>query len=194
MTDEKFKVPPAPAPMPLKEGVAQLDAAPKASESAVPNTKIEVPETKEESASLRGTNPYEGTIIDKWGLGPSILQPTRALVAILVILFVGVLMGTIFFGGGEQDCVQQGLRGVIRNPGVKGKVYRCGVVPKTENCIFYVMNGSLTDKKVREFYQQVSDLTGVPKYTIDLGNVEYASSVIKPGFIAEIFVPSIVHR
>lgn len=193
MTDVKFKVPPAPAPMPHKEATAQLDAAPKTSEPVVPNTKIEVPEPKEGS-SLRGENPYEGTIIDKWGLGPSLLQPTGAIISILVILLVGLLLGSIFFGGGEQNCVEQGLRGVIRNPGIKGKVYRCGVVPKTENCIFYVMNGSLTDKKVREFYQQVSDLTGVPKYTIDLGNVEYASSVIKPGYIAEIFVPSIVHR
>ena len=195
MTDVKFKVPPAPAPLPRKEGEAQLDAAPKVSEPVVPNTKIEVSEPKDESVSLRGANPYEGTIVEKWGIGPSILQPAHALISILVILFVGILLGAVLFGGDDQSSVQQGLQGVIPNPEVRGRnIGRCGRVPKTSECIFFIMNASRLDKHAREFYQQVSDLTEVPKYTIELANVEYASYLIRPGYIAQIYVPSIVRH
>ena len=196
MTDTKFKIPPA--PMPRKEGVPQLNVTPgsnTAPAADAPNTEIQTPETKTPATSLRGSNPYEGTIIESWGLGPSILKPRNALIVILMVLVVGMFMGIFFFGGSGQKVVQ-GLQGVVPNPEVKGRsaIYRCGTVERTRECILFLMNASRSDKEVREFYQQASDITGVPKYSIELVNVQYASHRIRPGYIAQIYIPSLTRH
>ena len=188
MTDPKttFKVPPP--PMPRGQAGVSMGA------SGAPKPVAESLKPKLASANGTSRSPYEGTILEKWGLSPSLLEPKKALLTLCGILFIGIVMGAILFGGKKQQVVQ-GLMGVISNPEIRGRqVGRCGAVDRTLGCILYLMNASRGDKQARDFYQQASDITGLPQYTIELGNVEYASYRIRPGYIAQIYIPPITHR
>lgn len=181
MTDPKaFKAPPPPAPRKELGGTKPVGESLKA---------------KLSSSDIAGNKSlYEGTILEKCGLSPSILEPKKALLGLCGVLLIGIIMGAMLFGGKKQQVIQ-GLVGVVPNPEIRGRqVGRCGAVDRTLGCVLFMMNASRGDRRARDFYQQASDITGVPQYTIELGNVEYASYQIRPGYIAQIYIPPITRR
>ncbi len=108
-----------------------------------------------------------------------------------IIFILGIFFGNVFFGGGEGNQVIQGLAGVVQNsePEISTKS-RCGIAERTQGCILYLMNASRTDKEAKDFYNQAADITGVPPYDIQMSNIRYATTVIRPGHIAQLNIPA----
>ena len=95
---------------------------------------------------------------------PPVLLTTKVIGAI----FAGIFLFGIIFGATRQ---------------------RCGIAEKTQGCVLFIMNATRRDREARSFYDEAARITGVPSYTIELGNIEYATSIIRPGFIAQINIP-----
>lgn len=147
------------------------------------------------------TKPYQGTakqaqqnnlptdnFASAFNLPMSIFKKNTVIGVLCGVLFIGLLLGATIFGGGSVSV--QGLSNFVLNPEVPAGRYRCGVVERTQGCVIYIMNPSRTDKKGKDFYADAARFTGVPESTIQLGNIEYASRIIPPGYIAQINIPS----
>ncbi len=121
---------------------------------------------------------------------PPVLLTTKVMGAILAgIFFFGIMFGATVFGGKTQTTTT-GLQGVVRNPEVAPGRKRCGIAERTQGCVLFIMNASRRDREARSFYDEAARITGVPSYTIELGNIEYATSIIRPGYLAQINVPA----
>lgn len=120
---------------------------------------------------------------------PPVLLTTKVMGAIMAGIFLfGILFGATVFGGTTQTTTS-GLQGVVRNPEVPAGRKRCGIAERTQGCVLFMMNASRRDREARSFYDEAARITGVPSYTIELGNIEYATSIIRPGFLAQINIP-----
>ena len=103
---------------------------------------------------------------------------------------VGLIFG-VMISGGESAPPPQRCRLVhIENPDIKGGFRLCGTVPPTEPCEIYMMNTTQYDKKVEDFFPEVTRLTERPGHLISLENPMYSKYLIKPGTFARIKVPS----
>ena len=80
---------------------------------------------------------------------------------------------------------------VTPNSYVKGKIAICGTVKSTAPCLYYVLNGTLYDRPVEDFFDEVSEKTKRSKYRIAIENAMYSKHVIAPGRFAEIVVPAL---
>ena len=142
-----------------------------------------------ESHSVNAQNSYEDNIITKFNLPPQTLQ-TKIAVTILAGIFVfGMMLGCVMSGAGERPTIQ-GLGDFVRNPHITGNMRRCGQIDPNRECILYVMNSKNYDRLGEDFFQTAQDITGVPKYSIQLSNTNYANVLIQPGWIAQIYIPS----
>lgn len=120
---------------------------------------------------------------------PPVLLTTKVMGAILAGVFLfGILFGATVFGGTTKTTTS-GLQGVVRNPEVPAGRKRCGIAERTQGCVLFMMNATRRDREARSFYDEAARITGVPSYTIELGNIEYATSIIRPGFLAQINIP-----
>ena len=137
-------------------------------------------------------NPYQKNFAEELNLPPKILE-TKVMGSILAgLFFFGLMMGCVMFGGSTTTKVQ-GLDGVIQNPDVQNKprLGRCGgVSDPNRECVLYIMNAKTFDRLGSEFYQEAQNITGVPKYSIQLANLQYANALIRPGYIAQIYIPA----
>ncbi|MBQ4084585.1 MAG: hypothetical protein IJC30_02880 [Alphaproteobacteria bacterium] len=138
-----------------------------------------------------GSGQYDNNFAVDLGLPPVVLT-TKIMSAIMIgVCFFGLILGALFFGGGGKKVVQTGLEGVVRNPEIPPGRRRCGMAEKTQGCTLYIMNAERRDREARDFYDEASRVTGVPVYTIKFGNVEYATSIVRPEYIAQINIPPI---
>ncbi len=120
---------------------------------------------------------------------PPVLLTTKVIGAIFAGIFLfGIIFGATVFGSTTKTTTS-GLQGVVRNPEVRAGRQRCGIAEKTQGCVLFIMNATRRDREARSFYDEAARITGVPSYTIELGNIEYATSIIRPGFIAQINIP-----
>lgn len=183
-------------PLPYQGQVSQQPIAEK---NAVSNESFssfgEVPNeyiASENKKNTDETGPYDNNFAADLGLPPAVLT-TKVMIAIMIsVCFFGLILGALFFGGGSAPAVsQQGLQGVVKNPEIPVGRRRCGIAEKTQGCTLYIMNAERRDREARDFYDEASRVTGVPVYTIKFGNVEYATSIIRPGYIAQINIPPI---
>ena len=170
-----FKAPSEPAP--------EMSVTEEYVASAPAEFKASIPE---KSSGL-----YDNNFAADLGLSP-VLLTTKIMGCILAaVCFFGLILGALFFGGGSKAVVTTGLEGVVANPEIPSGRRRCGIAEKTQGCTLYIMNAERRDREARDFYDEASRVTGVPAYTIKFGNVEYATSVIRPGYIAQINIPPI---
>lgn len=116
------------------------------------------------------------------------IDKKKALFGGIIALTVGIFIGSIFFGGGDQ-VVQNGLQGVVVNPEVPKGRARCGVAEKMQGCVLYVMNPQRQELNGRDFYDLASQLTGRQRFVIETGNMRYSSVKIRPGAIAQLNIP-----
>lgn len=138
-----------------------------------------------------GSGLYDNNFAAALGLPPVVLT-TKIMSAIMIgVCFFGLILGALFFGGGGKKVVTNGLTGVVTNPEIPPGRRRCGIAEKTQGCTLYIMNAERRDREARDFYDEASRVTGVPVYTIKFGNVEYATSIVRPGYIAQINIPPI---
>ena len=121
---------------------------------------------------------------------PMSLLNTKTFFAVLAGVFVvGMLFGWALFGGGETATHVQGLAGVVRNPEVEQGLTRCGLAPRGERCVLYVMNNRLREIRASDLFERAEQMTGVAKFRIDMANVDYTSTIIRPGEFAQIAIP-----
>lgn len=132
---------------------------------------------------------YDNNFAADFNLPPKVLQ-TKFISAIAAgILFVGMLFGCVM--APTEKVKQVGLDGVVSNPYFQEHpVYRCGVVEADKACVLYIMNAKGYDQLGKDFFVQAANITGVPEYTIRINNVTYAEKLIRPGYIAQIYIPS----
>ncbi len=192
MTDEQkpvFKAPNIPsqgksATTPVSASAPSLSTGVKTAAPSIP--AYEKKAAQQEIKNSQGL--YDNNFAAQLGLPPSILQ-TKVMVGVLcTVLFFGMMLGCTMSGGGGQTHTQ-GLTGVVLNPEVPANRQRCGIAERTQGCVLYLQNPSRRDREARDFYQEASRMTGVASYTIELGNIEYATSIIRPGWIAQINIP-----
>lgn len=148
-----------------------------------------VPQTKKEEPVQ--SNAYANNFAADLNLPPKILE-TKVMGSILAgLFFFGIMMGCVMFGGETTQRVQ-GLDGIVANPDVqnKGNLRRCGTIDPNKECVLFVMNAKTHDRLGSDFYQEAQNVTGVPKYSIQLANVQYANALIRPGYIAQIYIPA----
>ena len=144
------------------------------------------------SSQVQQAQPTKGLYDDNFAAQfnlPPVLLTTKVMGAIMAgIFFFGILFGAMVFGGTTKTTTS-GLQGVVRNPEVPAGRRRCGIAERTQGCVLFIMNASRRDREARSFYDEAARITGVPSYTIELGNIEYATSIIRPGFLAQINIP-----
>ena len=180
-----FKAPNIPS-----KGMAAPTAAPSpnGTKTAAPSIPAYEKTLSQPAAVSPDKGLYDDNFAAQLGLPPSFLQ-TKIMAAILVIvLLVGMMLGCSMSGDSGKTRTQ-GLTGVVLNPEVPANRQRCGIAERTQGCVLYLQNPSRRDREARDFYQEASRMTGVASYTIELGNIEYATSIIRPGWIAQINIP-----
>ena len=124
---------------------------------------------------------------------PSSLLKTKVFVFLLLgVFFLGLLFGGALFGGSKSAAPQQGmLNGLVLNPDIEKGLRRCGVAARTDRCVLYIMNSLRKEVKVSEMFQLAAQLTNIPSYRIQMDNIDYNSTIIKPGQFAQISVPGL---
>lgn len=177
--------------MPLKGTTPPAGINPAQGAPSVPQYQKQASTTPAEANAnippVRGL--YDDNFAARFNLPPSVLTTkVMSMIAGGILLF-GLILGGMLFGGSGNTQRMQGLDGVVLNPEVPGNRRRCGIAERTQGCVIYLMNPTRRDREARDFYAEASRLTGVPTYTIELGNIEYATSIIRPGWIAQINIP-----
>ena len=83
----------------------------------------------------------------------------------------------------------RGLDGVVLNPNVPSGRSRCGVADPQQGCVLYLMNPRNTEVAAKEFYTTAAKWTNRKLFMIETNNLHYGSTIIKPGYIAQINIP-----
>ncbi len=105
--------------------------------------------------------------------------------SIFFVFLIGIFFGFLFFGGDEAP-VNTGLAGVVGNPEVPSGRPRCGMVEYGQGCVLYIVNSNRREINAKELYSLAAQITKVPVYMIETGNLRYNNTLIKPGYIAQI--------
>ncbi len=108
------------------------------------------------------------------------------LIAIIAIFLIGLIFGGIFFGGSSSNTKSTGLAGVVANMEVPAGRPRCGMVEYGQGCVLYIVNAQRREINAKELYTLAAQMTKVPVYLIETGNLRYNNTLIKPGYIAQI--------
>jgi hypothetical protein len=111
----------------------------------------------------------------------------KALIAVLVVFFVGFFFAKMFFT--EQKVVQHGLQGVVPNVEVPKGRARCGLAERAQGCVLYIMNPQRQELNARDFYDLAAQLTGRQRFVIETSNMRYAGIKIRPGELAQLNIP-----
>jgi len=210
MTD--FKAPPPPggfapaptppaAPAPQPEPVAAPELAPVAEEPAAPAEPVAEPveevaapeaapaEQSKTNAVLGKFQAQKEKIMEKFNALPG---NKRQVVVAAGVFVIGLLMGTIMFGGSSDAPAPapKGLQGVVSNPDIKEPLKRCGQVEASSPCVLYVMNSYTYEKLAEDFFETAVAVTRRKDLVIRMDNVRYAAMRIPPGYFAQIKIPA----
>ena len=128
-----------------------------------------------------------------WQVKFNALQEPKKLALVAGVMFViGLLFGSIMFGGEEVVTVQQGLEGVVANPDIKTQMRRCGQQGSpSDPCVLYIMNSYNYEKFAKDFFEEAIKLTGRRQFVIESDNMHYGSMRIRPGEFAQIKIPKL---
>lgn len=159
--------------------------APNASAATtVSRTAAQTQAATQNAADEKGKN-----FVKDLNLPPKIME-TKVMAAVVAgIMVFGMMMGCMMFGGDETRVVQ-GLTDVVINPDIQKNLWRCGQIDPNRECVLYIMNAKTYDRLGSDFFQEAQNITGVPKYSIQMINVRYANVLIRPGYIAQIYIPA----
>ena len=110
---------------------------------------------------------------------------------ILLLMGISALFG-VFLGAGSfssSESSSHGLDWVVANPDVQAGRSRCGLVDSHQGCVLYIMNPEKRNVTGKDFYSVAAKWTKRERYQIETGNMHYGSKQIKPGHIAQIYIP-----
>lgn len=180
--DLKFKAPSIPAGQPASEFVKPASATVTTVSPAEGSASAQVP-------PVIKTN-YDNNFAADFNLPPKVLQTKFVFMFAGIILILGMLFGCVFAPSGAPTQQCGGLGDIVINPAYQNHpVRRCGQVDVNQACVLYIMNARPSDRYGRDFFEQASNITGVPVHTIRISNVEYSEKLIRPGFITQIYIP-----
>ena len=121
----------------------------------------------------------------------SYLQNKTVLMLLIIATMVGALLSFLMMLDSKQSTTCRGLGFVVANPEVPAGKSRCGLVEPHQACILYIMNSKNHEVTGKDFYNIAAKWTNREPYLINTSNMKYSSTRIKPGHIAEIFIPSL---
>lgn len=136
-------------------------------------------------------SPYVPNFATDFNLPASVIQTKGILSIFGVTLIIGMIFGSIFFGGSDNAPRPTGLQGVVRNPDITSEMKRCGLIDKGQACVLYIMNTTRYDKKAEDFFDDAVKLTEIQKFSIQMVNPKYAKTIIPPGRFAQIKIPNV---
>lgn len=170
--DNQFKAPPVPPKAP---------------------TPVFMPKEHPQETPIKGL--YDDNFAADLNL-PAKFLTTKMMTMILGgTLLVGMLFGSVLFGGSSAPVVatnsRDTIKGVVPNDEITTATPRCGFAEKGQACLLYIQNNSRYDKIAEDFFDDVVRLMGVSKYHVSMVNVSYAKQRIRPGYIAQIKVPDV---
>lgn len=113
---------------------------------------------------------------------------------VMMMLVIAALFGGIFsymMAPAPQTQANRGLDGIVFNPDVPSGRSRCGLVEPHQGCVLYIMNPKNQEVTGKDFYATAAKWTGRERYLIETSNMHYGSTRIKPGYIAQINIPSL---
>lgn len=113
---------------------------------------------------------------------------------VMLMLLIAVMIGAIFsymLSPSQQGQACRGLDGIVFNPDVPAGKSRCGLVEPHQGCVLYIMNPKNKEVTGKDFYNTAAKWTNREPYLINTSNMHYSSMRIKPGYIAQIYVPSL---
>ncbi len=131
-------------------------------------------------------------IVERFKIPEKYLKVKSVLLLLSVCLLIGVVLGYIFFSGGDKHKNEQFTIGyIVVNPEVPPKRGRCGAAESSSGCILYVQNNQRRERDARDFYPLIEQMTGINRFQIETANMRYAHRSIKPGYIAQFYIPPI---
>lgn len=148
-------------------------------------------ETPQTSTPTMERGAYEDNFAADLGLPPSVLKTKVMGIIMAVVLIVGIVFGTLMFGGSDDQQQQVGLQGVVQNMDMDRPLPRCGMVDKGQACVLYIMNHTRYDRTAEDFFDEAVRLTEVSRYSISMVNTRYAKQRIGPGRFAQIKIPNV---
>ncbi len=80
---------------------------------------------------------------------------------------------------------------VVLNGKAASNMRICGSVAPSESCLMYILNNKHYDKIAEDFFEEVAQKSQRPMKVIRESNLNYAKSLIKSGYFAEIIVPAL---
>ena len=111
---------------------------------------------------------------------------------VMMLMILAALIGAVssyLFAASKGNSSGTGLDGIVLNQDVPPGRNRCGLVEKRQGCVLYIMNPKNIEVTARDFYATAAKWTERERYLIETGNMHYASTRIKPGYIAQINIP-----
>lgn len=113
--------------------------------------------------------------------------------AVIMLMALAVIFGALcsymLLPSRHSGAAGRGLDGIVFNPDVPAGRSRCGLVEPHQGCVLYIMNPRNQEIAAKEFYTTASRWTQRERYLIEIGNMHYGSTIIKPGYIAQINIP-----
>ena len=110
------------------------------------------------------------------------------------LFLLGAFFGCAMSGSSPAPQPTQNVVGisnrVIANGDKKTRLFICGSVAPSQSCLFYVLNSKSYDRVAEDFFEDISRATGRSVFNIRLDNPLYQKQPIRPGYFAEVIVPS----
>lgn len=134
---------------------------------------------------------YDDNFAADLNLPATVLKTKTVALVFAVTLLVGVIFGSVMFGGSSAQQQSTGLQGVVPNMDLDRVWPRCGTVEKGQACVLYLMNNTRYDKTAEDFFDEAVRLMEVSRYSISMVNTRYAKQRINPGYFAQIKIPNV---
>lgn len=115
---------------------------------------------------------------------------------VLMLMLISVVVGGIFshmLSPAPKNQANRTLDGIVFNQDVPPGKSRCGLVEPHQGCVLYIMNPKNQEVSGKDFFTTAAKWTGRERYLIDTSNIHYAGTRIKPGYIAQIYIPSLTY-
>ena len=118
------------------------------------------------------------------------LQNKTVLLLMMIAAMIGAILSYTLVPS-QQHQVSRGLDGIVYNSDVPSGKSRCGLVEPHQACVLYIMNPKNKEAEGKDFYGIAAQWTKREPYLINTSNMHYSSTRIKPGHIAQIYIPSL---
>ena len=188
MTEEnnQFKAP----SLPQQANTASANPAPVPSFSRPAMATAEGQQAQQNAQDIAPSGvDYSNNFAADLKLSPKVLQTKFVGGIAFGLLLFGMFLGCAV--APKPQTRQVGLGDVVPNPIFQEKsAPRCGQTDVNKACVLYIMNARPMARTGRDFFEEAANITGVPRYTIQINNASYAEKLLNAGYIAQIYIPS----